>query len=122
MADTVAGSNIKVGAQNMHWEAQGAFTGEVAPVMLTTLCRYVILGHSERRAYFGETNADVNRKVQAALAHMMVASIGPLASERLRQHGFPVDLEPCHPKMGLLVKEASQAVHAILATKNAPPI
>jgi len=56
------------------------------------------------------------------LATMMVASIGPLASERLRQHEFPVDLEPSHPKMGILVKEASQAVHAILATKNAPPI
>ncbi|MDH5562703.1 MAG: uroporphyrinogen-III synthase [Nitrospirota bacterium] len=61
-------------------------------------------------------------RLQPVLAQMMVASIGELASERLRQHGFPVDLEPSHPKMGILVKEASQAVHAILATKNAPPI
>ena len=60
--------------------------------------------------------------LQTALAHMMVASIGQVASERLRQYGFPVDLEPSHPKMGILVKEASQAVHTILATKNAPQI
>jgi len=53
-----------------------------------------------------------------ALAHMMIASIGHIASERLRQHGFPVDLEPSHPKMGILVKEASQKAHAILETKR----
>jgi uroporphyrinogen-III synthase len=49
---------------------------------------------------------------------MMVASIGQLASERLRHHGFPVDLEPSHPKMGILVKEASQKAHAILEVKK----
>jgi len=57
-------------------------------------------------------------QLKTVLAHMMVASIGKLASERLRHHGFPVDLEPSHPKMGILVKEASQAVHTILATKR----
>ncbi|HBP88327.1 MAG TPA: uroporphyrinogen-III synthase [Nitrospirales bacterium] len=57
-----------------------------------------------------------------ALHRMMVASIGNVASERLRHYGFPVDLEPSHPKMGILVKEASQAVHTILATKNTPPM
>ena len=57
-------------------------------------------------------------QLQAMLTHMMVASIGQLASERLRQHGFPVDLEPSHPKMGILVKEASQAAHTILETKR----
>lgn len=57
-----------------------------------------------------------------ALHRMMVASIGHVASERLRHYGFPVDLEPSHPKMGILVKEASQAVHNILANKNPPPI
>jgi triosephosphate isomerase len=56
----------------MHWEASGAFTGEVSPVMVAELCHYVILGHSERRTYFGETDATVNRKVQAALAHSLV--------------------------------------------------
>jgi triosephosphate isomerase len=59
--------NVKVGAQNMHWERGGAFTGEISPALLRDLfVRYVVLGHSERRALFGETNEIVNRKVHAA--------------------------------------------------------
>jgi triosephosphate isomerase len=66
---TVAGAGVAVGAQNCHFEPKGAFTGEVSPAMLADLgCRYVILGHSERRALFGETDATVRRKAQAALA------------------------------------------------------
>jgi uroporphyrinogen-III synthase len=57
-------------------------------------------------------------RLPTVLTHMMVASIGQLASERLRHHGFPVDLEPSHPKMGILVKEASQKAHAILEMKK----
>jgi len=63
------GSPIRVGAQNMHWEEAGAFTGEVSPLMLQGLCDYVVIGHSERRALFGETDEMVNRKLRAALAH-----------------------------------------------------
>ncbi len=62
----IQGSTIKLGAQNMHQQQQGAFTGEVSPAMLTNLCRYVILGHSERRLHFGETDEIINLKVKAA--------------------------------------------------------
>jgi len=61
-------SSIKLGAQNMHFEGKGAYTGEVSPLMLRDLCEFVILGHSERRWYFGETDEVVNKKVRAALA------------------------------------------------------
>ena len=67
--EVLAGSDIGLGAQNMHWEEQGAFTGAVSPPMLQGLCDYVIVGHSERRTIFGETDEMVNKKLHAALAH-----------------------------------------------------
>ncbi len=69
VAEALKGTGIRVGAQDMHWEDQGAFTGEVSPVMLKGLCDFVIIGHSERRQYFGETDETVNKKIKAALAH-----------------------------------------------------
>ena len=65
--EILKGSPVKLGAQNMYFEDKGAFTGEISPLMLTGLCEYVILGHSERRQYFGETNEILNKKVRAAL-------------------------------------------------------
>ena len=76
-------TEIGLGAQNMHWEEKGAYTGEIAPGMLKELCQYVILGHSERRAYFGETDEGVNRKLKAALAHglMPIVCVGETETE-----------------------------------------
>jgi triosephosphate isomerase len=68
VSEGIKGTQIDLGAQNMHWEASGAYTGELSAEMLRDLqCHYVILGHSERRKYFGETNETVNRKTKAAL-------------------------------------------------------
>ena len=62
--DTVKGTNIKIGAENMHWEESGAYTGEIAPNMLTDIgVEYVIIGHSERRLYFDESNDTVNKNI-----------------------------------------------------------
>ncbi len=69
VGDAVRNSAVSVGAQNMHYEDSGAFTGEIAPGMLEGVCGFVILGHSERRQLFGETDELVNRKVQAAFQH-----------------------------------------------------
>ena len=69
LAEALKGTKIGVGAQIMYFEESGAYTGEVAPNMLTPFCEYVILGHSERRAYFGETDQGVNNKIKAALKH-----------------------------------------------------
>ena len=62
------GTDIGIGAQNMYWESSGAFTGEISSLMIAELCQYVILGHSERRAYFGETDSAINKKVLTALS------------------------------------------------------
>ncbi len=81
----LAGSNIELGAQDMHWEAQGAYTGEVSGPMLWDLgCTYVIVGHSERRRHFGETDEEAGRKAAAAFAHELlpILCVGETLEER----------------------------------------
>jgi triosephosphate isomerase len=63
----IKGSTVKLGAQNVFYEEKGAFTGEISPLMLASLCDYVIIGHSERRQYFGETNEIIDKKIKAAI-------------------------------------------------------
>jgi triosephosphate isomerase len=81
----LAGSNLQLGAQNVHWEKEGAFTGEIAPAMLAEHgVRYVIVGHSERRQFFGETDAGVNKRAKAALAHGLrpIVCVGEMLAQR----------------------------------------
>jgi len=73
--DLIKGTSIKLGAQNMYFELTGAYTGEISPVMLAGLCEFVILGHSERRAHFGDSDQIVNKKVQAALGMQLTPII-----------------------------------------------
>ncbi|MBK7897339.1 MAG: triose-phosphate isomerase [Candidatus Promineifilaceae bacterium] len=75
VAEALQATDIGVGAQNMHFAESGAYTGECAPNMLTPFCSYVIIGHSERREYFNETDEGVNKKAKAALAHGLIPII-----------------------------------------------
>ena len=81
----VQGTNIKIGAQNMHWEEKGAYTGEVSAPMLKSIgVEYVIIGHSERRQYFAETDETVNKKIKSALAHGLkpIVCVGETLEQR----------------------------------------
>ena len=90
--DAVGDSGIRVGAQNMYFEGSGAFTGEVSPAMLRGICDYVILGHSERRQLFGETDESVNRRVLAA-AHgelRPILCVGETSEQREKGHAATI--------------------------------
>ena len=84
--DAVEGSSIRVGAQNLHPEEKGAFTGEVSVTQIAEVAEYVIIGHSERRQYFGETDESVNRRLASALAHGLkpIMCVGETLEQRER--------------------------------------
>ncbi len=112
----VAGTNIKVGAQNMHFQEKGAFTGEIAPGMLEAMgIDYVVLGHSERRAYFNETDEDIKKKIAAAFAHNITPIVCYGESLEEREAGTTNSVIEAQIKVslaGLSNEEASKVVIA----------
>jgi triosephosphate isomerase len=117
VAENIARTSIRLGAQNMHWEEEGAHTGEISPTMLAGQCRFVIVGHSERRATGSriEAEASINRKVHAALAHDMTPIIcvgeGLASRERDETHAF-VSAQVTSAFDGLGEHQASRCVIA----------
>ncbi len=111
-----AGSNIKVGAENCHWAESGAFTGEISASMLTEMgVEYVIIGHSERRQYFGETDITVNKRVHAALnaGLRVILCVGELLEQR--EQGITEEIVSMQTKIDLAGVTAEQLKNVIIA-------
>lgn len=93
VAEVVKNSHVSLGAQNLFWENEGAYTGEISPSMLKASgCDYVIIGHSERRQHFGETDENINKKIRAAIKNDLipVVCVGETESERESEETFSV--------------------------------
>ncbi|MBI4309749.1 MAG: triose-phosphate isomerase [Candidatus Omnitrophica bacterium] len=116
VSEALTDMNIAVGAQNVHWVDNGAFTGEISASMLKDFgARYVIVGHSERRQYFGETNETVNKRLRAALAHGLtpIVCVGENLAEREAGKTFDVIKNHCEGSLaGLSGDEAGRIVIA----------
>ncbi|BES65736.1 triose-phosphate isomerase [Gottschalkiaceae bacterium SANA] len=114
--EALAGSKVKIGAQNMHWEEGGAYTGEISPLMLNELgIDYVVIGHSERREYFAETNETVNKKVKSAFAHNLLPIMccgETLAQREANEHKTLVAEQIRAGIEGLSIEEMSKLVIA----------
>ena len=113
---TAQKTNIKIGAQNMHYEEKGAYTGEVSPEMLKSIgVEYVIIGHSERRQYFGETDEIVNKKVKAAFAHELKPIICVGETLKQREAGKTEEIITKQTELALEGLKPEQVSHAIIA-------
>ncbi len=114
--EAVKGTNVHVGAENMYYEEKGAFTGEIAPDMLTDLgVEYVIIGHSERREYFAETDETVNKKVLKALEHGIKPILCCGESLTQREQGITIDWIRQQIKIALLNVTADQVKDVVIA-------
>lgn len=114
--EAVKGTNIAIGAENMYFEEKGAFTGEIAPNMLTDAgVKYVIIGHSERREYFAETNETVNKKVLKAFEHGLTPIICCGESLTQREQGITIDWIRQQIKIAFLNVTPEQAKTAVIA-------
>lgn len=115
IANMLTGSGVGLGAQNMYWEEAGAYTGEVSPKMVAEFCQYVILGHSERRAYFGETDETVNRKVKAAFATQLtpIVCVGETLAEN--EAGQTAEVVGRQVREGLKGLSVEQAMLLVVA-------
>ncbi len=114
--EAVKGTNIKIGAENMYFEESGAYTGEIAPNMLVDAgVSHVILGHSERRGYFGETDLDINKKVKKAFEHDLTPIICCGESLEQREQGITIDWIRQQIKIAFLDITADQAKAAVIA-------
>ncbi len=110
------GTNIKVGAQNMYFEEKGAFTGEIAPDMLEEMgVKYVIIGHSERRQYFNETDVNVNKKVKKAFEHNLLPIVCVGESLEQREQGITFELVAMQTKIALMGLTEEQVKNTIIA-------
>ena len=109
-------SSMKLGAQNVFWEDEGAYTGETSPVMLREVgCSYCIIGHSERRQYFGETNADINKKMHALIAHDIIPIMCCGESLELRDAGETLGWVEQQVREGFADVTAVQAAKCVIA-------
>ncbi len=114
--EAAKGSNIEIAAENMYFEESGAYTGEISPAMLTDVgVKYVILGHSERREYFAETDTTVNKKVLKAFEHGITPIMCCGESLEQREQGVTMDFIRQQVKIGLLNVTAEQAATAVIA-------